>query len=150
MTVGERIKEKRIELGLSQVYFADKINVSKQTLYKYENNIITNIPSDKIEAAAQVLNVSPSYLMGWDVQTDRVTSYYLKLSKHEDKLLNEYRKLNNIGKLKVLQTVQEMNCSPLYNDNYQEELKAAHARTDIELTEDIKKHDDDIMNDDTF
>lgn len=66
MTVGERIKELRLKLGLSQVDFADKINVSKQTLYKYENNIITNIPSDKIEAAAALGGVSPAYLMGWD------------------------------------------------------------------------------------
>lgn len=66
MTVGERIKEARIQLGLSQVEFADKINVSKQTLYKYENNIITNIPSDKIEAAATLSGVSPAYLMGWE------------------------------------------------------------------------------------
>ncbi|OUQ15459.1 repressor LexA [Lachnoclostridium sp. An14] len=66
MTVGERIKLLRDQLGMSQVDFADKINVSKQTLYKYENNIITNIPSDKIEAAAKIGNVSPSYLMGWD------------------------------------------------------------------------------------
>lgn len=65
MTVGERIKELRIKLGMSQVDFADKINVSKQTLYKYENNIITNIPSDKIAAAADLGNVSPSYIMGW-------------------------------------------------------------------------------------
>lgn len=66
MTVGERIKQLREKLGLSQVDFADKINVSKQTLYKYENNIITNIPSDKIEAAAKVGNISPAYLMGWE------------------------------------------------------------------------------------
>lgn len=67
MTVGERIKELRNSLGMSQVDFADRINVSKQTLYKYENNIITNIPSDKIESAAQIGNVSPAYLMGWDI-----------------------------------------------------------------------------------
>ena len=48
MTVGERLKSLREQLGMSQVDFAAKINVSKQTLYKYENNIITNIPSDKI------------------------------------------------------------------------------------------------------
>lgn len=65
MTVGERIKEIRNKLGMSQVDFATKINVSKQTLYKYENNLITNIPSDKIEAAAQLGNVTPAYLMGW-------------------------------------------------------------------------------------
>lgn len=66
MTVGERIKTLRDKLGMSQVEFADKINVSKQTLYKYENNIITNIPSDKIEAVAKICNTSPAYLMGWD------------------------------------------------------------------------------------
>lgn len=66
MTIGERIKELRERLGMSQVDFATKINVSKQSLYKYENNIITNIPSDKIEAAAKVGNVSPAYLMGWN------------------------------------------------------------------------------------
>lgn len=65
MTVGDRIKEIRERSGMSQVDFAAKINVSKQTLYKYENNIITNIPSDKIEAAAQICNISPSYIMGW-------------------------------------------------------------------------------------
>ncbi|MFQ8777278.1 MAG: helix-turn-helix domain-containing protein [Roseburia sp.] len=59
MTVGERIKELRTQLGLSQVEFAEKINVSKQTLYKYENNIITNIPSDKIEAAAAKSGMFP-------------------------------------------------------------------------------------------
>lgn len=66
MTVGERIKTLREKSGMSQVEFADKINVSKQTLYKYENNIITNIPSDKIEAVAKICNTSPAYLMGWD------------------------------------------------------------------------------------
>ena len=65
-TVGKRIKSIRGKLNMSQVDFADKINVSKQTLYKYENDIITNIPSDKIESVAKIGHVSPSYLMGWD------------------------------------------------------------------------------------
>ena len=66
MTVGERIKEVRTRIGMSQVEFADKIDVSKQTLCKYENNIITNIPSDKVEAAALIGGVTPAFLMGWD------------------------------------------------------------------------------------
>ena len=70
MTTGERINEVRNKLGISQVDFADKINVSKQTLYKYEHNIITNIPSDEIEAAAQLANVSPAYLMGWESKVE--------------------------------------------------------------------------------
>lgn len=66
MTIGERIKSIRDRLHISQVDFADKLNISKQTLYKYENNIITNIPSDKIEAIAIIGNVSPAYIMGWE------------------------------------------------------------------------------------
>lgn len=64
-TIGQRIKEKRIECGLQQIELAEKANISKQTLYKYENDIITNIPSDKLENIANVLEVSPAYLMGW-------------------------------------------------------------------------------------
>lgn len=65
MTVGDRIRERREYLGISQIDLAKKIHVLKQTLYKYEMNIVTNIPSDKIEKAAEILKVSPSYLMGW-------------------------------------------------------------------------------------
>lgn len=64
-TVGNRMKKLRTALGMSQVDFAEKIGVTKQTLYKYENGLITNIPSDKIEAAAKVGNIPPAYLMGW-------------------------------------------------------------------------------------
>lgn len=76
MTVGERIKILREQLGMSQIDFATKLNVSKQNLYKYENNIITNIPSDKIEAAAKLCNVSPAYLMGWEDEEKIANSLY--------------------------------------------------------------------------
>lgn len=66
MTKGERIIELREKRGLSQVELADRIGVSKQTMYKYENDIITNIPSDKIELMAQTLKTTPAYIMGWE------------------------------------------------------------------------------------
>lgn len=70
MTKGERIKLKREQRGISQNELALKINVSKQNMYKYENDIITNIPSDKIELIAKALNVSPAYIMGWEDEPD--------------------------------------------------------------------------------
>ena len=66
MTIGERIKLRREKAGISQTDFAKMIKVTKQTLYKYEQGIITNIPSNKIEEIANVLGVSPSYIMGWE------------------------------------------------------------------------------------
>lgn len=66
MAIGKRIKEKREELDISQVELAQKIGCTKQTLYKYENDIVTNIPSTSIEKLAKALKTSPSYLMGWE------------------------------------------------------------------------------------
>ena len=66
MTKGERIKHRREQLGISQTELAECIGTSKQNLYKYENDIITNIPSDRVEALAKKLNTSPAYIMGWN------------------------------------------------------------------------------------
>lgn len=66
MTKGEKIKDLRKTLGMSQVELAKRIGVSKQTLYKYENNIITNIPSDKIELLSNALQTTPADIMGWE------------------------------------------------------------------------------------
>ena len=66
MTIGDRMRNLREQLGLSQDELAKSANTIKQTIYKYENNIIANIPSDKIEKIADRLNTSPSYLMGWE------------------------------------------------------------------------------------
>ena len=66
MSIGARIKKLRIDNDMSQVDFADMIGVSKQTLYKYENGIVTNIPSDKIESIAKAFHVQPAFIMGWE------------------------------------------------------------------------------------
>ena len=44
MTVGDRIRQVRIEKDITQQELADCAGVSKQAVYKYENNIVTNIP----------------------------------------------------------------------------------------------------------
>ena len=90
MKIGDRIKEIRTKRGMSQVMLADKIKVSKQTLYKYENGVITNIPSDKIEAIADVFGVSPAYFMGWDEGAlERLTVYADEL--HVQRVAELYR-----------------------------------------------------------
>ena len=66
MTKGERIKKLRNEANMSQIALAKRIGVSKQTLYKYENDVVTNIPSDKVMLLSEVLNTTPAYIMGWE------------------------------------------------------------------------------------
>ena len=75
VTVGDRIRQVRQEKDVTQQELADYIGVSKQAVYKYENNIVTNIPTDKVDAIAKRLKVSPAYLMGWEEQpTPKPTS----------------------------------------------------------------------------
>ena len=69
MTVGDRIKLTRTQKGLTQDQLAECAGVSKQAIYKYENNIVTNIPGEKLAAIAKRLGVSPAYLMGWAEET---------------------------------------------------------------------------------
>lgn len=89
MSIGERIKQLREDNGHTMVYVGSIIGVTKQTLYKYENGIITNIPSDKIQALAKLYNVNPAYIMGWetDAQGDIVPT------EEEQALYAQYRKL---------------------------------------------------------
>ena len=62
---------------MTQESLANKIGTTKQTIYKYENDIITNIPSDKIELIAKTLGTSPSYLMGWITNDgELIVDYY--------------------------------------------------------------------------
>ena len=87
MTKGKRIKLRREELFMSQTDLAKRVNISKQTLYKYENDIITKIPSDKIEEISRVLGVSPSYIFGWNTDKEIIPD---KLPADAKEFINLY------------------------------------------------------------
>ena len=154
MTVGDRIKELRLKLGLSQVDFADKINVSKQTLYKYENNIITNIPSDKVEAAAKLGNISPSYLMGWEgvnwdllqkqKESRKQFAYAHNIQYIEKRMLDSFSKLNDANKKRSIAYTEKLLSVQEMDDSLT--LDAANDRG---ATAEQKKNADDIMHDDS-
>lgn len=69
MTVGERIKYRRQELGMSADELAAKLGKNRATVYRYESDEIENLPLTILEPLAKILNVSPAFLMGWTNQT---------------------------------------------------------------------------------
>lgn len=73
--IGQRLRELRTQAGLTLDEAGKRIGASKQTLYKYETGIITNIPLDKIEELAKLYRVSPAEIMGWD-EADDGENYY--------------------------------------------------------------------------
>ncbi len=166
MTVGQRLKQLREKAGLSQVDLAAKLNVSKQNLYKYENDIITNIPSDKIEEAASILNVSPSYIMGWtkfddrcsgkeaddnDERLSKLAANILKFHGDQKRLIDNYGQLSDINKKKVVNYSDNLLAIQKMEEEQSHLMPdAAHERTDIDTEELSAKHDDDIMDDPNF
>lgn len=81
MTIGERIKELRRKYGMTQEDLAYKIGTTKQTIFKYENNVITNIPAKKVDAIAAIFNVSPAYIMGWNADDRPLPSNIMPMPK---------------------------------------------------------------------
>lgn len=65
MTLGERIKKARTARGLTQEKLGELCGTTKQAIFKYEAGIVTNIPTDRLERIAEVLNTTPAELMGW-------------------------------------------------------------------------------------
>ncbi len=106
MTRGEKIKTAREKCGMSQTMLADKIGVSKQTMYKYESNIVTNIPTDKIEAIAVACHCTPEYLMGWEETA--ISSTHQKLHAAIDSMSDAQAE----ALYQLLQTWQSMREKP--------------------------------------
>ena len=65
---------------MTQTDLAEAASTTKQNIYKYENGIITNIPSDKIEAISAAMHTTPAYLMGWTEEREPVGQKDVALS----------------------------------------------------------------------
>lgn len=65
-----RVKNRRLELGLSLQDVAQRTGMSKSTLQRYETGSIKNLPLDKLDTLAKALETTPQDLMGWSRQED--------------------------------------------------------------------------------
>lgn len=66
MTIGQRIKQRREALKMSQEELAQKIGYkSRSSINKIELDLY-NLKQSKIKAIADALQTTPSYIMGWE------------------------------------------------------------------------------------
>lgn len=72
----EKIKLRRLELGLSYQELSDLTGINKSTLQRYETGFIKKVPINQVQIIAKALNVTPGYLMGWENDNENQT-YYL-------------------------------------------------------------------------
>lgn len=89
MSVGTRVKKRRIELGLSVDELAEKIKKSRATVYRYESDEIENLSITILEPLAKALDTTPTYLMGWDENELQATKDDLKSIDNTDLKLHQ-------------------------------------------------------------
>ncbi len=70
--LGNKIAQKRKDVGLTQIEFADKLNVTRQTVSRWEaGTVLPDI--DKISDIASILDVSCDYLLKDDMKDEEAS-----------------------------------------------------------------------------
>lgn len=161
MEIGQKIKTLREEKGMTLEELGNKVGVGKSTVRKWETGMIANMRRDKIAKVASALETSPAYLMGWEQIDsnfcgkeapkeiyDKSKNNVSKFHREHKELLDIYEKLSSSNQKRVFTYSKNL----LMNQQMEEELtvQAAHERTDIEVTDEMRQHDDDIMDDENF
>ena len=77
MNLGERIYEFRNEKNLSQGDLADRLDVSRQSISKWENNMA--VPDlDKLIKLCDVFEISLDELTGREKPQEKIPSYFFQ------------------------------------------------------------------------
>lgn len=106
MNVGNRIKKRRTELGLSVEDVAKMLNKNRATIYRYESNDIENLPLSILEPLSIILQTTPAFLMGWEVNEQNLGS----LADKEDfqLLIGEFSAKNDEFKKRILKALLKL------------------------------------------
>ena len=107
--IGNRLRQRRLQIGLTQQQLADKIGAKKNTISNYECNISS--PSEEIIIALmEALDCDANYLYGEFISSGDE----LALDKTEKKLITSYRGFNDEGKNKIIDIISDMEQLPRY------------------------------------
>ncbi|MFL0251282.1 helix-turn-helix domain-containing protein [Clostridium neuense] len=155
--IGIRIKNRRIELGLTLQDVANIVGVASSTIQRYESGHISQYKLPVLESIAKAINVNPTWLVKKDAPMEIDTSDKTidslcpeksnGLSNEEMILLKNFNKLNATGKKEASKRVSELTCIPMYSDS---ELTATTDKSEKILEsmyDTIAAHDDDLTPD---
>jgi len=95
MTLGERIRSTREALDMTQEELGALCGTTKQTIFKYETGIVTNIPLDRLDLLAEKLGVTPAYLLGWEADAPVLPEKLAELAE-------PFGRLDDVGQDKVI------------------------------------------------
>ena len=99
-SIERKLRERRIELSLTQREVADYVGVTEATVSRWESGEIDNMRRDKIANLARVLKISPLLIMGLNEEPVE--------DDEEVRLLAEYRKLNEKDKAFIKEMIARL------------------------------------------
>lgn len=122
----ERLRQLRIQKGISQQELADVIHVNKQTISGYERGIRRPAGENAreiYERLADFFNVDTTFLMGLTDVTVTLSNPLQEPAAHEPdadsrrvRLLQYYEKFNEEGKERLLSYAQDLDASGRYKE----------------------------------
>lgn len=147
--IKERIKQGLEIREITQTQLAARANIDKGQLSSYISGKYKP-RQNNIDALAAALNVNEAWLMGFDVPMERVsnnveTDQLVSKSVECKEILEICEQLSTHNQRKVLTYSKNL----LSTQQMEEDLLAAHARTDVKQTPECVQHDLNIMNDDS-
>lgn len=149
MTFGEKLKQARSDAGLKQSELAKLIGTTNTTISNWEKGV-SKPDLDMLSYICGALKVRASYFLQPTLPDDGVSipefnliKKYRTLDPHGKDMVDtvldkEYDRCESIKKAEVIQLADRSYLDP----------EAAHDRTDIDVTPDLVKKDDDIMDND--
>lgn len=124
MTIGERIKQRRKELGLSVDELAELLHKNRATIYRYESNEIEKLPTTVLEPLAKALGVTPAYLMGWEIELRATDESEVDLHSESDDVI--FTGYPGTGKTTIANLIDRLNKEPENKESILAELESAY------------------------
>lgn len=161
----ERILKAIEDSKLSYGELSNITGIPKSALQRYATGETEKVPIDRIESIARATHVTAMYLMGWESQEEKqhIDNMLDDMKEHVYGLMSNgfsdieidhmrhFDALNHTNKQKVISyTDNLLKVQQIEEDQLFLMPQAAHERTDIEVTDEMRKHDDDIMDNDDF
>lgn len=102
MDVANIIRERRVELGLTQKEVASAVGVSEATVSRWEAGEIENMRRDRIFNLARVLRVKPSVLITGDLSAIGNSEQMSEKDNLVDYVLTEIKQLTPENRAKLV------------------------------------------------
>lgn len=117
MGIGENLRKLRQISNMTLEEAGKKVGITKQTMFKYETGIVTNIPIPNIEKLAKLYSVHPAQIMGWtDEQPSETTPIKLApIYQTRRRLALAYNAINDEGQVRVADYAEDLQISGRYD-----------------------------------